>query len=57
MVVGVLPNIIKVVVLTPCTDTLLGIDHATEFSKIAVRINSSEKNWLELNQERKKGNS
>ncbi len=49
MLVDVLADIVQVVVLSPCADTLLSIDRTREFGKIAARIDCAlEDGLLEL---------
>jgi hypothetical protein len=48
MMVGVFPHIVQVVVLTTCSNALLGIASTREFAQGSVRISSAQKNWLVL---------
>ena len=48
MVIAIFPDIIKVIVLSTCTNTLLGIDSALQAGKVGAWVSGAEKNGLEL---------
>ncbi len=46
--VGVLADIIQVVMLAPCANTLLTVDHTREFGKVTAGIDSALEDGLKL---------
>ena len=51
--VGVLADIVQVVVLAPCANTLLTVDHTREFGEVAAGINCALEDGLELGGDRR----
>ena len=54
VMVRVFSHIIKVIVFASSSDTLLTVDHTRQFGKVTARINSALKDWLELQDKRKR---
>ncbi len=48
VVVGVLADIVQIIVLSPCPDTLLGVDNSPQFGKFTVGVDGSKEDWLKL---------
>lgn len=48
MVVNVFSNIIQIVVLSTCTNALLGVHSTLQLRQITVWISCAEEKWLEL---------
>ena len=48
VMISILADIVKVVVLAPCTDTLLGVDDSSQLGKVTAGVYSSLEDWLEL---------
>lgn len=49
--VDVLSNVVQIVVLSSGPDALLSVDGSHPSCHVAVRVDSAEKNWFELEQE------
>ena len=48
VMVGVLPNVVKVIVLTTSSNALLRVDSARQLSKVTARIHGALEYGLEL---------
>src|SRR6218665_360079 len=52
MMIDILANIIKVIVLSTCTNTLLAVDSSHQSPQVTVRLNGSQEDRLELKPEK-----